>query len=206
MAKKKESQVKLERSYNIPLRKSFVNAAKHKRTPKAVRAVREFLAKHMKAESTKVRLGLHLNEYLWKHGIKNPPHHVKVWAVKEDDVVKAELEGFEFKEAVRAEKKKEPETMKEKLAAKLGVKERIGEEKKDEKKAGKDKEEETKKANKEDKGERKKELSTGTKAAKSKKEETNTKKKDKNIEASKSQKQEKQEEDLKDKKTLVKKN
>jgi len=57
-----------------------------------------------------------------------------------------------------------------------------------------------------DKGERKKELSTGTKAAKSKKEETNTKKKDKNVEASKSQKQEKQEEDLKDKKTLVKKN
>nr|MCK4930462.1 60S ribosomal protein L31 [Nanoarchaeota archaeon] len=121
----------MERSYNVPLRKSFRHSAKHKKTPKAVRAVREFLKKHMKAE--KIRLGMHLNEHLWKHGIKNPPHHVKVHALKEDDVVKAELEGFEFKEAVKAEKKKkEAPTMKDKLAAKLGIKEAPKEEKKEE--------------------------------------------------------------------------
>ncbi|KYK25615.1 hypothetical protein AYK26_05745 [Euryarchaeota archaeon SM23-78] len=143
MAKKKESKVKLERSYNIPLRKRYVHAAKHKRTPKAVRAVREFLKKHMKTEQ--VRLGMHLNEHLWKHGIKNPPHHVKVHAIKEEDVVKAELEGFEFKEAVKAEpKKKEPKTVKDKLAAKLGVKEElVKDEKKEEEEEEKKPEEKT---------------------------------------------------------------
>jgi len=140
MAKKKEPKVKLERSYNIPLRKSFRHTPKYKKTPKAVRAVRLFLEKHMKAEPDKIRLGMHLNEHLWKHGIKNPPHHVKVRALKEDNVINAELEGFEFKEAVKAEKKKkkEPVTMKEKLAAKLGVKEepkkeKVNEDKKEEK-------------------------------------------------------------------------
>lgn len=144
MAKKKEPKIKLERSYNVPLRKSFRHSAKYKKTPKAVRAVREFLKKHMKAE--KIRMGMHLNEHLWKHGIKNPPHHVKVHVIKEDDVVKAELEGFEFKEAIKAEKKKkEAPTMKDKLAAKLGVKEAPKEEKKEEKKKLEEKKPEEKK-------------------------------------------------------------
>jgi len=132
---KKEPKEKLERSYNVPLRKKFREIAKHKKTPRAIRDLRAFLEKHMKSDD--VKLGMHLNEHMWKHGIKNPPHHVKVHAIKEDGVVKAELEGFEFKEAVKiASKKKEPETMKDKLAAKLGVKEELvkGEEKKEEKK------------------------------------------------------------------------
>jgi len=129
---KKETKPKLERSYNVPLRKSYRKIAKHKKTPRAARALRAFLQKHMKAEE--VKIGMHLNEYLWRHGIKNPPHHVKVHAVKEDDVVKAELEGFEYKEAVKSEpKKKGPETMKDKLAEKLGVKEEAKQEKKAEK-------------------------------------------------------------------------
>ncbi|MBN2053254.1 60S ribosomal protein L31 [Candidatus Woesearchaeota archaeon] len=135
---KKEAKEKLERSYNVPLRKSFREIVKHKKTPRAVRALKDFLQKHMKCED--VKLGMHLNEYMWKHGIKNPPHHVKVHAVKEDNVVKAELEGFDFKEAVKAiAKKKEPETMKDKLAAKLGVKEELvkGEEKEEKKEEAK---------------------------------------------------------------------
>jgi large subunit ribosomal protein L31e len=140
---KKEPKVKLERSYNVPLRKSFRETAKHKKTPRAVRVLREFLKKHMKAEE--VKLGMHLNEHMWKHGIKNPPHHVKVHAIKEDDVVKAELEGFEYKEAVKSEKKKEPTTMKDKLVEKLGGKEEKEEpakEEKEEKKAEEKKTEE----------------------------------------------------------------
>jgi len=116
---KKETKVKLERSYNIPIRKKTRETAKHKKTPRAIRVVRQFLQKHMKAEN--VKLGPKLNLFMWKHGIKNPPHHVKVHAIKEDDVVRAELEGFEYKEAVKSEKTKEPKTMKEKLEKKLGV-------------------------------------------------------------------------------------
>jgi large subunit ribosomal protein L31e len=132
MAKKKEPKVKVERSYNIPLRKKTRETAKHKKTPRAIRIIREFLKKHMKVEE--VKLGMHLNEFMWKHGIKNPPHHVKVHVIKEDDVVKAELEGFEYKELVKAETKKEPKTMKDKLEAKLGVKKPTAEEEKKEEK------------------------------------------------------------------------
>jgi len=129
---KKEPKVKVERIYNIPLRKSFRLTARHKKTPRAVRAVQEFLAKHMKSDN--IQLGMHLNEHLWKHGIKNPPHHVKVHVVKEDDVVKAELEGFEFKGAVKAgPKKKEATTMKDKLAKKMGIQEEAEEDKKEDK-------------------------------------------------------------------------
>lgn len=136
MARKKEAKPKLERSYNIPLRKSFRHTAKHKKTPKAVRAIKIFLAKHMKAEPDKIKLGMHLNEHAWKHGIKNPPHHVKVHVVKDDDGVKAELEGFEFKGAVKSEKKKEPTTMKDKLASKLGIKDDVKKEETKETAAG----------------------------------------------------------------------
>jgi large subunit ribosomal protein L31e len=117
---KKETKVTLERSYNIPIRKKTRATAKHKKTPRAIRVVRQFLQKHMKAEV--VKLGPQLNLLMWKHGIKNPPHHIKVHAIKEDDVVRAELEGYEYKEAVKAEKKdKGPKTLKDKIEKKLGV-------------------------------------------------------------------------------------
>jgi large subunit ribosomal protein L31e len=116
---KKESKPEIERSYNVPLRKGFHDTAGYKKSAKAMRTLQEFLRKHMKTED--VLIGRRLNEFIWKHGIKNPPHHVKVHVWKKDDQVKAELEGYDFTGAVRSEKKKEPETMKEKLAAKLGV-------------------------------------------------------------------------------------
>jgi large subunit ribosomal protein L31e len=142
---KKETKPKLERSYNIPIRKRTRATAKHKKTPRAVRVVREFLQKHMKAEE--VKLGPQLNLHLWKHGIKNPPHHVKVHAIKEEDVVKAELEGYEYKEAVKAEKKeKGPATLKDKLEKKLGVDKMPDDEPKEEKKAEEKKAEEKKEA------------------------------------------------------------
>ncbi|MFH0870710.1 MAG: 50S ribosomal protein L31e [archaeon] len=122
MAKKKEVKNEIERDYVVPLRKGFRRIAGYKKSAKAMRTLRIFLEKHMKSD--KVRIGLHINEYIWANGGKNPPHHVKVHVWKSDDEVRAELHGFEFKEAVKAEKKKEPETMKEKLAAKLGVDEK----------------------------------------------------------------------------------
>ncbi len=82
---------KLEREYNIPLRKSFEKGPGYKRTNKAVRAVREFIAKHMKSDT--VKIGAFLNAKLWAKGIKNPPHHVAVKAIKDDDgIVSVELQ------------------------------------------------------------------------------------------------------------------
>jgi len=85
----------IERTYNVPLRKGFINKAKYKKAKKAVSTLKEFLKQHLKSD--KILIGKNLNEYLWKDGIKNPPHHVKVTVIKEDDgTVKAELLGFKY--------------------------------------------------------------------------------------------------------------
>lgn len=91
MAKKEDKpKIVLERTYNVPLRREFQKAPNWRRTKKAVKALREFISKHMKSDN--VLIGRYANELLWKHGIKNPPHHVKVNAVKDDKgTVKVEL-------------------------------------------------------------------------------------------------------------------
>jgi len=134
MAKKEEkSKVVLEREYIIPLRKEFQKAPKYKRAKKTIKALKEFLAKHMKSDN--IKIGKYLNLKVWEHGIKNPPHKVKVKAEKyDDDLVKAELVGApvekpkeekkaakktekieEKKEAVKKEEKKQPEKKEEKV-------------------------------------------------------------------------------------------
>lgn len=105
---------KLERVYNIPVRKEFLRAPKHKRANRAVSAVRMFLQKHMKSED--VRLGNHINLAIWERGRKQPPHHVKVTAIKGDDnIVRAELFGIPVQEIKKEEKKSKVQTLKEKI-------------------------------------------------------------------------------------------
>jgi large subunit ribosomal protein L31e len=97
----------LERTYTIPLRKEWIKAPKYRRAKKAVRAVKEFLAKHMKAEIEDVRVGKFINLELWKHGIKNPPPRVRITVIKDDKgIVTAELFGHKI-EAPKKEEKKE---------------------------------------------------------------------------------------------------
>ncbi len=92
MAKKQEKKTVLERTYNVPLRKEFLKAPRWKRTPKAAKALKMFISRHMKSEN--VKIGKYANMELWKHGMKNPPHHIKVEAVKDEDgLVRVELVG-----------------------------------------------------------------------------------------------------------------
>ena len=95
----------LERTYTIPLRKESQKAPRWKRTRKTVRALREFLQKHMKSED--IKLSKEINEAMWKHGLRNPPHHLKV-TVKKDEkgVVHAELFGVVKKEKPAEKKEK----------------------------------------------------------------------------------------------------
>ena len=107
---------KLERVYNIPLRREWLKKPDYKRAKKAVSAVREFLSRHMKSDN--IKLGKHLNEDIWKRGIKNPPHHIKVTAVKYDEgLVRAELVGFPIEEP-KKEKKGKLAALKEKVTGK----------------------------------------------------------------------------------------
>ena len=95
MAKKTENKIeKLEREYTIPLRKEWMKVPRYRKTNKAVKAVKEFLVRHMKirdGDLNKIKVDRFLNELLWMRGVKNPPSKVKVKAIKEGDIVRAEL-------------------------------------------------------------------------------------------------------------------
>ncbi len=74
----------MERVYVIPLRK-VKNVPRTIRSPKAVRLVREFIQKHMKAEEIKIDASV--NEKIWERGIQKVPPKIKVKATKEEDGV-----------------------------------------------------------------------------------------------------------------------
>ncbi|RME31179.1 hypothetical protein D6789_03540 [Candidatus Woesearchaeota archaeon] len=111
----------MERTYTIPLRRGFRNAARYKKTNRAVATLIAFIERHMKSDD--VRVGQHLNSFLWKNGARNPPPRVTVTAVKDDDgVVRVELEGKKYKESVKPKPKEESGTLKDKIAQTLGGK------------------------------------------------------------------------------------
>ena len=70
----------MERLYTIPLRREFSKAPNYKRTYRAVKAIRDFIKKHMKCDN--VKIGTELNLEMWKHGRKNPPARIKIKALK----------------------------------------------------------------------------------------------------------------------------
>jgi ribosomal protein L31E len=155
MAKKEETpKTVLERMYNIPLRREFQKVAKWRRTEKAVSSLRSFISKHMKSD----------NVVLWKNGIKNPPHHLKVNASKDEKgkvivelaelPAKAKRELEEQKKIDKKKEEKEAEKKKEEEAKKKAEEAKKAEEKKEESK----KEETAKKVEKEEIKELKKEL------------------------------------------------
>jgi len=160
MAKKKEEKAKtvLGRTYNVPLRKEFQKAPRWNRTKKAVKALREFIAKHMKSEE--VKIGKYLNLELWKHGIKNPPHHIKVKASK-DEKGKVIVELAELPKEAILEKEKAEKEAKEKEKKKKEEEPKKEKPKEKEAKEGEKtgaKEEEKKKIEKEEIKELKKEM------------------------------------------------
>lgn len=119
----------LERIYTIPLRKQVQKSPEYKRAKKAMNTVKAFLSKHMKSDD--IKIGQIINRELWKRGIKNPPHKIKVTAAKDDKgIVRAELFGHKYVEKKKIEKveKSKLEQLKEKM---LGKTEEQKEEKKE---------------------------------------------------------------------------
>jgi len=126
-----------EREYNVPLRREWLKAPKYKRAKKAVSALRAFIIKHMKADS--VHIGPFLNEDIWKHGMRNPPHLVKVKTKKNDEgVAVVELLGKALPDLAKKEEeeKSKIKSVLEKIAGektkKVFKKEKKVEEKKEE--------------------------------------------------------------------------
>lgn len=76
MAKKEIKTETIEREYIIPLREKGRSVPRYKKTPKAIKTVKEFLARHMKIRDrdlNKIKLDRFVNEALWYRGIKKPP-------------------------------------------------------------------------------------------------------------------------------------
>ncbi|MEK6875595.1 MAG: 50S ribosomal protein L31e [Nanoarchaeota archaeon] len=136
MAEKNSKEEKIEREYTIPLFKEWIKAARYKKANKAVRALKEFIVRHMKIRDkdlNKVKLDRYLNEYIWDRGIRHPPHKVKVKAIKEGDIVRVELveyperlkfkkqreEKFEEKSKAGKEKKKKEKSAEEKTSEEI---------------------------------------------------------------------------------------
>lgn len=150
MAKKvQESKLMLEREYIVPLRKGWLKVPKYKRTNKAVKTLKEFIARHMKVydkDLRKIKIDIILNNEIRFRGIKKPPSRIKVRAKKfEDNTVRVELvevpKHIEF--ARLREIKKEIEKKIEKPVEKKGKKPE--EDKKEESKEDEKKKDEKKK-------------------------------------------------------------
>jgi len=71
----------IERVYTIPLVRAF-KTARAKRTAAAIKAIRSFLARHMKTDESRVKLSSELNSYIWMGGIK-PPKKIRVKAKRD---------------------------------------------------------------------------------------------------------------------------
>ena len=142
MAKKTETPVeKIEREYIIPLREKIRNVPSYRKTEKAMKSIKEFIAKHMKVidrDLRKVKIDKYLNEIIWMRGIKNPIHKIKVKAIKEGDIVRVEAvdypERLKFKKAreEKVEGKAKAVVEKKKKEKEAAEKEQKPEEKKSE--------------------------------------------------------------------------
>ncbi|MAG07678.1 hypothetical protein CMI46_02585 [Candidatus Pacearchaeota archaeon] len=117
--KKVTKKIAQEREYIIPLRREISKVARHKKTPKAVKAIKQFLAKHMRVpekDISKIKLDIYLNQEIWFRGIKNPPTKIKVKAKRDGEVIRVSLvdipDRIKFQLAREEKKKKSAEDIK----------------------------------------------------------------------------------------------
>jgi large subunit ribosomal protein L31e len=71
-----------EKFYDLNLRRIWT-APREKRTPRAVRYIRDFAARRMKSDD--VSISEETNQLLWARGISKPPRHLRLRVVKDKD-------------------------------------------------------------------------------------------------------------------------
>jgi len=74
----------LTRVYVVPLGIAF-EAPPYRRAKVAVRILRDFTKRHMKA--TEVSIGEDVNEIIWTQGIRHPPRRIRVEMERDEDGV-----------------------------------------------------------------------------------------------------------------------
>jgi large subunit ribosomal protein L31e len=147
MTEKNKDKDKTEREYIIPLREKTRSVPRYKKTPKAIKSIKEFIAKHMKVENrdlNKVKLSTYLNQFMWARGIKNPPSKIKVKVTKKGENVLVDLVNYPNKlkfSKARAEKQEKEalETIENKKSLMKKMKENLQKPKEEETEENKDK-------------------------------------------------------------------
>ncbi len=84
--KTEEEEVVEERIYTVPLGRARIVPRK-KHSPKAIRMLRGFIERHMKAEEDSVRISNEVNEKIWGRGIEKPPRKIRVRVTKDAEGV-----------------------------------------------------------------------------------------------------------------------
>jgi large subunit ribosomal protein L31e len=94
--KEEEEEIVEERIYTVPLAKAWIMPP-NKRTPRAVRMLKNFIVKHMKLEAkkegeteeeeepSKLVISNEVNERMWTRGIEKPPRKIRVRAAKDKE-------------------------------------------------------------------------------------------------------------------------
>jgi large subunit ribosomal protein L31e len=94
--KKEEEEIVEERIYTIPLSKAWIVPA-NRRSPKAMRILKQFITRHMKMEAreegegeeeeepSRLIISNEVNEKLWSRGIEKPPRNIRVRAAKDKE-------------------------------------------------------------------------------------------------------------------------
>jgi len=79
---KEEIEIVEERIYNLPFRRVWATP-RGKRTPRAIRMLREYVGRHMKVEN--VVISNEVNEQIWSRGMSKPPRKLRIRAVKDKE-------------------------------------------------------------------------------------------------------------------------
>jgi|SRR3989344_151681 len=103
-----------EKIYTVPLRREFLKVARYNRSKKAMKALKEFLKKHLKED---VKIGRYLNERISKSR-KSPPGKIKIRLEGEKGKYKAELINAPREEVKEEKKRGRIEKLKEKITGK----------------------------------------------------------------------------------------
>jgi large subunit ribosomal protein L31e len=126
-----------ESVYMINLR-DVIKKPRTKRAKRAMKIIREFIAKHSKTPLENVKLSNSLNSLVWARGIQKPPKRVKVKMVRMNgksyvyhidekiEIIKEEKpkEKGEAKEQAKEEKKEEPKKKEAHAEKKMAKKEK----------------------------------------------------------------------------------
>ena len=85
-------EVEVERIYSLRLRQKMKKYPRWLRAKKAVKFIRKFLSRHMKADIKNIKIDASINEKIWERGGQKVPTKIRIRAVKFDDgIVEAEL-------------------------------------------------------------------------------------------------------------------